>query len=165
MPKLRIDWNSCPADLVAGLRAIEQDRKQVFSQAARGPAVRFIPAPASERPGFSITYKGRSPTIHYSRKCDAFRALGRVLGQAQSGMPPQDLSQSCQFDWLALQVDYSRNGVLTPEATRTMLCQLALLGFNGFLPYMEDVYEIPAVSHFLAICGAAIRQQELKRAG
>ena len=146
MPKLRIDWTKCPAELVEGLREIETDRPRAFTQSTRSQTVAFTHDPSPPRPGFSIAHQKRTANVRYSRKCDAFRALGHLLGQADGAS--QDVTQTCQFDLMGVKFDCSRGGVPRIEMLKALFRHIALLGYNCYAPYMEDIYEIPGGAVF-----------------
>ena len=80
MPDFRIDWKTCPEALNKGLREIMADRPASF--AAAGRLIRFIQEITPERPGLVITHDADRSTVRYSRPCDAFRAVGHLLGEA-----------------------------------------------------------------------------------
>jgi hexosaminidase len=161
MDKLRIDWERCPRELVAGLREIEADRVKAFTRSGRAFSVQFVQEAATDRPGFAIVPQGRVVTIRYSRKCDAFRAVGHLLGKVQTDAPIEESSEQCHFDLLGVLLDFSRNGVVHLDAARGMLRQMALLGYNCFTPYMEDTYEVPGEPFFGYLRGR-YTQAELK---
>jgi len=57
--------------------------------------------------------------------------------------------------------DCSRNAVLQVKAVKQLLCELALLGFNGLMLYTEDTYEIEGQPYFGHMRGR-YSAQELK---
>ena len=160
MIKLRIDWKSCPATLTKGLREIITHRPAAFSSVKSARAIHFLHDPTPARPTFTLTHDAATSTIRYSRPCDAFRALGQLLGQAAADNF-HNITQSCQFDFLGIKLDASRNGVPTLETLFAFLRMTALMGFNGFCLYMEDTYEIKGEPFFGYLRGA-YSQKDLK---
>jgi len=77
--------------------------------------------------------------VGYSGKAEAFRGLSMVKRVWEGGTA---VSQKAKFDSLTLMADCSRNAVLQVKAVKQLLCELALLGFNGLMLYTEDTYEI-----------------------
>ena len=93
--------------------------------------------------------------VHFVRRVDAVRALGRLMVAAHNapfGSRPgaqAALAAGMQFEetpWLetmGVQLDCSRGGVPHVDALQERTVQLALYGYNALLLYMEDVYEVP----------------------
>jgi hexosaminidase len=140
MNAFHIDLKSCPAELQAGLAEIIRERADRFSDA--GTKVQL--EPARDEKTVSAIVEAKSVTIRYPRMIDAFRALGRLLGQATL----KSFNETPKFDMLGVMIDVSRNGVLLPEAARTLLRRCALMGINVMMLYSEDTYEVPGEPYF-----------------
>ncbi len=143
MLRLRVDWDGCPEELRAGLGEIRAERGDRFSVAPDALTVRFV---KQDSPGLEAAPGEGGMTVRYGRLCDAFRALGRLLG-AES---PEDAEfrETPRFDMLGLMVDVSRNGVLLPEAAKALMRRCALMGLNMVMLYAEDTYEVPGEPFF-----------------
>ncbi len=108
---------------------------------AGGAAVRFMSCPRSR--GLSVKVVPGGVEINYSRLCEAFRALGIVMGRLESGLELENYAEESAFETLGVMVDVSRNGVLRVEAVKKMIRHFALMGLNQLMLYTEDTYEIP----------------------
>lgn len=90
--------------------------------------------------GVNVSIDGETVKIVYEREIDFFRGLGLALKMRQNG--EKNLSQKCLFESLTIMVDNSRNAVMTVEANKKLLRLLALMGYNRFMLYTEDTYEV-----------------------
>jgi hexosaminidase len=133
---MRIDLRRCPEELRPGLQEILTEDPRRFR---RGKQVRFAPG----RQGPAAKTQGDQIVISYARKTDALRALGRLLGDEE-----REFSETARFDLLGVMVDCSRNGVLRPDAAKTLMRRCALMGLNTFILYTEDTYELPGEPFF-----------------
>ena len=101
--------------------------------------------------------------VHYTRKTDAFRALGRLLGE--SGYRPaiaRGFSEAARFNLLGgddrLPTQW-RTGV--PVTIKALMRRCALMGINTFILYTEDTYEVPGEPFFGYLRGR-YTQEELR---
>src|SRR5208283_644212 len=102
-------------------------------------ALTFERDPALKGGGLAVAKSASACRVRYGRKVDAFRALGRLMGEAAEGAARRgDFSETPRFDLLGIMIDISRNGVLTPDAARQMLRRCALMGLNMPILYSED---------------------------
>ncbi|MBI4283841.1 MAG: beta-N-acetylhexosaminidase, partial [Chloroflexi bacterium] len=97
--------------------------------------------------------------IRYLCKADAFRALGRILGEEGSGRRIGKFSESSSFEMLGVMLDCSRNGVITTGALKSLLRRFALMGINVTMLYTEDTYEVPGQSFFGYLRGRYTREE------
>lgn len=102
--------------------------------------------------------EGDGVLIGYSRKGEALRGLSMAKRVWHSG---KEICQKSRFDTLTAMVDCSRNAVLTVEAVKRLMTELAMLGFTGLMLYTEDTYEIHGQPYFGHMRGR-YTQQELK---
>ncbi|KAJ2167803.1 hypothetical protein GGH15_001865 [Coemansia sp. RSA 562] len=108
----------------------------------------------------SVTGQVPQITVRYNRTIDAFRALGQVLTAARAAevaaltnpdalqTPDFTISESAQFETLALMIDCSRNGVLNVNSVRAMLRNMALMGYTMLQLYTEDTYKVEGEPFF-----------------
>lgn len=138
-----LDLNTCPAELRQGLSEIMADYARVFTASLRTQKLAFAKDPDREahRGGLAVVKSPGLVTVKYGRKTDAFRALGRLLGEEAEALHA-DFSETPQFELQGVMVDCSRNGVLRPEMVKLLLRRLALMGLNMFMLYTEDTYEV-----------------------
>lgn len=76
------------------------------------------------------------------------RAAMLLAKQVTEGKTEFEIKQTPQFETLGAMLDMSRNAVLKVEAVKEYLTYLAALGFNMFMLYTEDTYEIPEYPRF-----------------
>ena len=144
MRKFSIDPDLCPEQLRPGLAEIRAHRADRFVAGERAAVVlRFEEAAETIGPNLSVTRDAEGAIIRYLRRCDAFRALGRLLGQAGGGPDVDEFEETCRFDMLGIMVDVSRNGVIRPDAAKALTRRCALMGINMLILYAEDTYEVP----------------------
>jgi hypothetical protein len=153
MRKLWIDLKESPAEIRAGLAEIVAEYPRRFTRVKRlGVALTFEQDPALKRGGLAVAKRASACRVRYGRKVDAFRALGRLMGEASVPRSATErrggFSETPRFDLLGIMIDVSRNGVLTPEAARAMLRRCALMGLNMAILYTEDTYEVPGEPFF-----------------
>jgi N-acetyl-beta-hexosaminidase len=148
--KLWIDLKECPAELRGGLAEIIAEYPKRFTRAKRlGMALTFEPDPALKGGGLAVAKRAGTCSVRYGRKVDAFRALGRLMGEMAEGAARRgNFSETPRFDLLGIMIDVSRNGVLTPESARALLRRCALMGLNMAILYSEDTYEVPGEPFF-----------------
>jgi hypothetical protein len=108
-------------------------------------------------------------TVRYVRRCEAFRALGHILGVTRDILEPAPSDQQARhaalydasgrwflspeaacaklalqehalFETVGTMIDCSRNGVLTVSSIKYTLRKLALFGYNMLQLYTEDTY-------------------------
>ncbi len=142
MHSFHLDLNSCPPDLRRGLSEIVADYPHRFA-ASRSQLVRFLPDPDLAPAGLLVRKLDGEATVRYARKTDAFRALGRLLGEQGAAALRADFRETPHFDRQGLMLDCSRNGVVRPETLKTLLRRCALMGLNQCMLYTEDTYEVP----------------------
>jgi len=96
--------------------------------------------------GFQITEDEDGLRVQFSKPCDAFRALGLVLGgDGKTGAP---VSQHRSPATLGVMWDLSRNAVLKVESLEKLFRSISLMGFNTVYLYMEDVFTLPGEEFF-----------------
>ena len=156
--QLALDLENCPDELRAGLAEIQAERPHRFADTPRALRVSFAPA-KKQSDRLSVSVSGRDATVRYGQKAHAFRALGRLLGDA--ARVPSGFEETSRFDLLGAMIDVSRNGVVNLDAAKAFLRRLALMGFNMCLLYSEDTYEVPGEPFFGYLRGR-YSQQELR---
>lgn len=95
--------------------------------------------------------------ISYGRTIEAFRGLGRLM----AGIEGDELHEKCHFEMLSLQLESSRNGVITCGNVKAFIRRAALMGINTLMLYLEDTYEVPDEPFFGYLRGR-FSQVELK---
>lgn len=69
----------------------------------------------------------------------------RALSYLSEG---KDRAEVCAFDHFGMFADQSRNGVMTVDVCKKYIRHLALMGYNRFLLYLEDIYEVEEEPYF-----------------
>lgn len=146
-------------EIRGGLQEIKAEYPERFTPA--GINLRFIPNHGLGT-GNSVVFDHDGLTVCFARPCDAFRALGRLLGAADEQAVRQGFSEKARFDMAGIMLDVSRNGVLTPETIESLLRRCALMGINTLMLYTKDIYEVPGEPMFGYLRGA-YSAAELKR--
>ncbi|HCE43302.1 MAG TPA: beta-N-acetylhexosaminidase [Lentisphaeria bacterium] len=144
MYPLNLKIDACPEELKPGLTEIAAEWPRRFAKSAKAYSLKFERCGKLCKGGLSVAFNGKMINVRYGRKIDAFRALGRLLGQEKA----QDFAETAKFDMLGIQFDVSRNGVLTTDSVRTLLRRSALMGINAAVLYAEDTYEVPGEPFF-----------------
>jgi hypothetical protein len=161
MPSFVIDERHCPAELRAGLKEIRAEYPLRITNDRRARHLRFVSGLPKTAGNLAVVKNGAETTVRYARKPDAFRALGRLLGESGTDAATQDFSEKARFDLLGVMVDVSRNGVLRPETVKALMRRCVLMGINTFILYAEDTYEVPGEPFFGYLRGR-YTQKELR---
>lgn len=106
---------------------------------------RGVPLSVDVRPGAPLTVTGTQHGLHITApdRAACFREIGLGVLQYQQGRTTFTLQETRQFAHAGVMFDHSRNGVLTLERQKELLCVMALMGLDVYYPYMEDVYTLP----------------------
>src|ERR1041384_621907 len=91
---LNIDLERCPQELRAGIAEIQHERPERFGKATRATAVTFQPDEGARE--LAVSADGNAVTVQYPNLAHAFRALGRLLGDA----PLTNYRETCRFEML-----------------------------------------------------------------
>lgn len=81
--------------------------------------------------------------ISHKTKAAFFRGFGLVLENENDGILEFSKTEEVQFKFNGLMYDSSRNGVLNIERTKDFLEMMAIMGHTVYMPYIEEVYELP----------------------
>lgn len=148
--RFQINVATLPTDVRAGVEQVIHWRSDRFTLGAGTGLASSAATPLTfakyDQPGLRVNIKHDSVIIEYQRTIDAFRALGRLLGQESPGSTA--FTEQSRFIFTPVMIDVSRNGVLLPEAVKKYIRSLALLGINALTLYTEDSYEVPSEPFF-----------------
>ena len=155
----RVDVSKVPAGLQSALAALSSEYSALSTDSpGQLPEIRFrADESLSAARSFILRSTSGGWEIAYGRPIEAFRALGRLL----SGVETSELREECRFEMLSLQLEGSRNGVITPENVKAFIRRAALMGINTLMLYLEDTYEVPGEPFFGYLRGR-YTQDELK---
>ncbi|MBQ3483116.1 MAG: beta-N-acetylhexosaminidase [Clostridia bacterium] len=104
-----------------------------------------MPLTATKGTRACVRREGETVSITYTRRCEFFRALSRLSTLMKDG---KEICESNGFDTLCLMADMSRNAVMNVPTVKQMLRTLALMGYDSFMLYTEDTYEIEGEPYF-----------------
>ncbi len=90
---------------------------------------------------------GKSGVIYYKEKIHFFRALGLFVEKARLG-EDFEVRENPSFDTVGMMFDTSRFGGLKLSAIQEQLDYLALMGYNLYMLYTEDSFDLPNRPHF-----------------
>lgn len=157
---ISINLESLPAKLKAGVSTlIDSHEYDIFTEETQNSIeVTFT---QNSNHGFEIkkTEDG-AVEISYAELADAFRAIAYILGR--KGSFNLSYSEKSVFEFRCIQIEASRNGVMTVENIKAFLRRFALMGINAACLYTEDTYEVPSEPFFGYLRGA-YTQRELKQ--
>lgn len=88
-----------------------------------------------------------------------FRAIMILDKNDKKGNQTFELSTNVWFDFNGLMIDCSRNGVLNVSYAKEMIEQLAIIGQNVFMLYMEDTYKLESEKYFGYLRGAYTKEE------
>lgn len=158
-PTCQVDLEQAPAELRQGLAHLLTE----YPALTKAPTAEATPVNfrqdeslAPER-AFTVQKAGDKWEIAYGRRIEAFRALGRLM----AGLDGDELRETCRFEMLSLQLESSRNGVITPGNVQAFIRRSGLMGINTLMLYLEDTYEVPGEPFFGYLRGR-FTQAELK---
>ncbi len=125
------EWKQGTAELLAELGIVET-ADGVKVEVTRGK-------------GLHVVGEGDKITVTAERPRDYFRALSHVKTVLAGGA---DVHETYHATTLCLMEDMSRNSVMTVEAVKRMIRQLALMGYDSMMLYTEDTYELEGYPYF-----------------
>ncbi len=105
---------------------------------------------ATKGEGLILDFDGSVAQITYNSDVAFYRAIGHIL-QANG---PVKKSEVTNFGMCGAMYDHSRNGVLNLTYTKKLIANLAMLGMNTYLMYMEDTYQVEGEPLFGYMRGA-----------
>lgn len=109
-----------------------------------------------------VTYDEKLATITYHTKSHFFRAFGLFLEAVQKGRTAFSIQEKPQFKTVGPMFDLSRNAVLSFNTFQDLCKQLAIMGCNSAMLYMEDTYEVKEEPYFGYMRGR-LSEDELKQ--
>ncbi|MFX4089233.1 beta-N-acetylhexosaminidase [Streptococcus suis] len=104
--------------------------------------------------GSAGSYCIRAPKEHM-----IYRGLLVLASQLAQGKTDIQIQERPAYRQLGFMEDCSRNAVLTVEASKILIRQLALMGYSHFQLYMEDTYQLREEPYFGYFRGAYTREE------
>ena len=151
----RIETSRIPEHIEQGLNEIMLQFPHRFGSGGDAMPLRFEKIP-DETPGLTVE-KRDDILVRYGQPTDAFRALGRLLGESADDR--DDFAETPCLDTIGVMIDVSRNGVIRVDAMRALLRRFALMGLNTLMLYTEDTYEVPGEPFFGYLRGGYTQQE------
>lgn len=106
-----------------------------------------------DQPGDELTVECKNDsaklTFDFTRRNHFFRCLGLLLEQLHAGEKTFTIQEKAWFRHNGPMIDMSQgNSVVHVPAMKKMLRQMAMMGLNQCLLYMEDSYDVPEEPYF-----------------
>jgi len=136
-----------PSALIPGLKALAEEYP-VHTGTQEGIELMFEELPSDSEVNNHVTLANGQARVAYKSPTDAFRALGRLMGEITEGRSEMEFQEKANFETLTAMIDCSRNGVMKIDHLKYWLRRMALMGFNGLTLYTEDTYEVPGEPYF-----------------
>lgn len=92
-----------------------------------------------------VKVEAERAVIGYSRRCEIYRGLALLKEELNIG---DCIYQSRVFDSLAAFCDCSRNAVLKLDTIKSVIMDIAALGYDTLYLYTEDTFEIEGEEYF-----------------
>lgn len=108
------------------------------------PAPEGIPVRGRRGDTLALHCDGESVTVTWAKPVQFYRALSLL----PRPLAPCALEETPCFETVGMMFDCSRNAVLRPEALRSLLRKMALMGLNLGMMYTEDTYAVPGQPYF-----------------
>ena len=143
MNRLHVDFETLPEELQRGMLLLSDDYPITEK---KGPDVRTVVFRKGERIS-AATAEGIT-TVEYADRNQAFRCMGRLLGDSAPVQQPVEFTEEQIFPFLGIMLDCSRNAVHTVTGVKRLVRLLALMGLNALCLYTEDTYEVPGEPFF-----------------
>ncbi len=114
----------------------------------------------SEKNTVSVALCDKKAKITYGGgKSRFFRGLAMLADWVKSGETDKKITQNPLFERNGAMVDMSRNAVMNVESVKYLFRKMALMGFNTFMLYTEDTYEIDGYPYFGYMRGRYTREE------
>lgn len=107
--------------------------------------------------GLEIIKENSLTKVYYSRLCDIARAV--LILNAHHDDKRFHVKEASSFKEIGFMLDCARNGVATLETLRRLIRVLAMLGYNQFMLYLEDVFEVEGEPMFGYLRGRYTREE------
>lgn len=98
--------------------------------------------------GVYVYYDGKNAEIGYSTKVQKARCLFLLSMKIKNGEKQFEIKENPVFETCGPMIDVSRGGVMTVDAVKKYIDNIAALGLNMLMLYTEDVYEMPEYPQF-----------------
>ena len=152
---MKISFNSA-ADLLDGILIMQEELGYKVTE--NGDYV--ISVIEDSAPTVGVEIKNKAATITYGGgKARFFRGLAYAISWFKEGVTEKSITETPIFDTNGAMVDMSRNAVMNVATVKNMLRKMALMGFNMYMLYTEDTYEIPEYPYFGHLRGRYTKEE------
>lgn len=107
-----------------------------------------------------VEWDGREVTVFFGKPCELFRGLALLKEDWTAG---DFRDQPARLESMSAFCDCSRNAVMHVDMIKSMVMDVAALGFDQLQLYTEDTFEIPEYPYFGHLRGR-YTQQEIRQA-
>lgn len=97
--------------------------------------------------GFSVESDGYTAILKYNKQADFNRALCFAVNSLKQ-KETISLQEYPDFEACAVMLDVSRGAAMKPDKIKELMRLIARMGFNQFMLYTEDTYEIEKYPYF-----------------
>ncbi|GGE26285.1 N-acetyl-beta-D-glucosaminidase [Marinithermofilum abyssi] len=131
------------------VRSNEQGLHELVKELGWTVVADGMPIRLQQRMENCLTVKAESDrgSISYREPIHLFRGLG-LLAEAWNEKKYGEITEIPKFRTNGVMLDCSRNGVMKPEAVKSWLRKMALMGLNMLMLYTEDTYTIEGEPYF-----------------
>lgn len=145
----RLYWeeDGLSPELAVALQTLSSEYAQLQREGRLGRKLLFEALPAVSGHMCEVVRREESFVIRYTSLSSALRGVGFAMGGAVC-------SCSTPFGRLGVMLDVSRNRVMTVAYIKSCMAKLALLGYNTFYLYCEDVFTMEGEPYFGFMRGA-----------
>lgn len=100
--------------------------------------------------GLAIEVSGSEVKISFQRKVELFRGLALLMEEKDNAdeISEYQINEIPNFSHLTYMQDNSRNAVSNLPSVKKMIRHLALMGFDSYMLYTEDTYEVAEYPFF-----------------
>lgn len=109
--------------------------------------------------GLEVRLADGAALIRAAEPAGLWRGLGLLAGALERNEAGCDFRQTTPFRTRGIMYDCSRNSVPTVATVEKLLVKAALMGFNTFMLYTEDVYEVEEFPAFGKYRGRYSREE------
>ncbi|MEZ0537452.1 beta-N-acetylhexosaminidase [Caldicellulosiruptoraceae bacterium PP1] len=98
--------------------------------------------------GLRISLNNQQAEICYSKPNQFFRAFSILIENIKKGLCEFTIEEKPYMETIGIMIDASRNGSLKVEKVKELIMRLALMGYNMFMLYTEETYEVEDEPYF-----------------
>lgn len=109
--------------------------------------------------GIEVRLKDGTAVVRAAEPAALWRGLGALAGALERNEADYEFQQKTPFRTRGIMYDCSRNSVPTVATVEKLLVKAALMGFNAFMLYTEDIYEVEEFPAFGKYRGRYSREE------